>query len=445
MKYITLCLVLFFSINKGFSQGLDSLIVERYYISNIDDSINSVGNLPVGSTTYRIFVDLAPGYKFQAAYGNSNHELRFATTTSFFNNEDRGATTPTYTKAQARYNTVMLDSWLSVGAACAGNYGILKSQDNGISTVVNLDGILQNNNPLAGIPLTTQDGLIAGTPQTVTAVGIDNEMQVFDATSGFGNLFTTHNGAWSALNGAKGPTSENRVLIAQLTTNGAFSFELNIQIKDTVSNLTEQYVAINPTGNEIQNSGLLYSSNIAPTVSISYPTPTTNLIGGNSVNITADASDVDGTVTKVEFYVNAAKIGEDLTSPYEFSWICVSGIDTLKTVATDNNGAQTTSSFVVVNVGTVSVNNLVSLTQNVRIFPNPAASKLSLEIVPSSENRATAYDLYSISGAVLFHKDLGVISTKVIDVIDISKYSSGTYFIGINIDGKTIIKQFSKK
>src|SRR6185295_15896533 len=98
------------------------------------------GTLPAGSVTYRIFADMLPGYKFQAAYGVPAHTLLMSTTTSFFNNEDRGATTPTYTKTQAKANSVMLDSWLSVGAACVSNFGILKSEDNvaaGGANVVN--------------------------------------------------------------------------------------------------------------------------------------------------------------------------------------------------------------------------------------------------------------------------------------------------------------------
>ena len=116
--------------------GLESIIVEKYYVSNATDAAGSVGTLPTGSVTYRFFVDMLPGYKFQAAYGSpvGSHVLTFSTTTTFFNNEDRGAVTPTWTKTQARANSVMLDSYLSAGAGCAGNFGILKSEDDGLQT-----------------------------------------------------------------------------------------------------------------------------------------------------------------------------------------------------------------------------------------------------------------------------------------------------------------------
>lgn len=246
--------------------GLERILVEKYYISDANDTManGDGGVLPIGSVTYRIYVDMLPGYKFEAAYGVPGHELRIATTTLFFNNEDRGATTPVYSKIHASHNTVMLDSWLSVGAACDGNYGILKTADNGIATVINTYSpqVLQNANPLAGIPLTTQDGLIAGTPEPVTIVGITSEIAVFDNQNDGSNgpVFSTTNGSWASLYGSYGPdTVDNKVLIAQITTNGVLSFELNIQI-GTPTGGVQNYVAQNPVGNEIHLPSLSYNS-----------------------------------------------------------------------------------------------------------------------------------------------------------------------------------------
>ena len=180
-----------FGLSKpSFAQGLEGIAVEKYYISNANDaSVNGAGGvLPVGSVTYRIFADLAPGYQFQAVYGDANHELRLETTTLFFNNEDRGAPFPTFSKNFCDDNTVMLDSWISVGAACASNFGVLKVNDDGVATVVNNDGVLLNNDPLMGIPLTQQDGFIAGTPQAVTAVNVTALETMLDAQKVITNL-----------------------------------------------------------------------------------------------------------------------------------------------------------------------------------------------------------------------------------------------------------------
>ena len=256
-----LCLVIF-SKFTGAQNGLENIIVEKYYVSNASDATASVGTLPVGSVTYRVFVDMLPGYKFQAIYGVAGHELRIETNTAFFNNEDRGKKIPSYTKVGASNNTVMLDTWLSIGAGCLGNYGVLKTEDNGVSTVVNVDGILQNADPSAGIPLTVQDGLLSGTPEEEVAfVGFDPNfipLQLFDSASNFGSIYSTFDASIASLSGSVGPTVSNRVLIAQLTTDGLLSFELNIQI-GTPGGGVQNYVAKNPVGNEIQLASLLFN------------------------------------------------------------------------------------------------------------------------------------------------------------------------------------------
>jgi hypothetical protein len=283
--------------------GLENIIVEKYYISDAADSIAAdgisanPGTLPVGSTTYRIYVDMLPGYKFQAAYGVPDHEMRIETSSLFYNNEDRGATTPSYSKNNAKNNTVMLDSWLTVGAGCAGNFGVLKTADDGLATVVNADGVLQNNDANAGIPLTTEDGLLAGAPEPVTTVGIDVEIAMFDAQNDGTNgpLFSTWNGSLACLNGAVGlDTSTNQVLIAQMTTNGTFCFELNIQIGKPNGDV-ENYVARNPVGNEIVIPSLIYCSMVGikdPQTSSStsflhvYPNP-----ASDAINVQLDGID----------------------------------------------------------------------------------------------------------------------------------------------------------
>lgn len=277
-KQLLIALIAFASFESFAQNGLENIIVEKYYISNANDAtVNSTGGvLPVGSVTYRIYVDMLPDYRLQALYGVPGsggigagaHILFFNTTTTFFNNEDRGATNPTYTKTQARNNTVMLDSWLSVGAACAGNFGVLKTEDDGIATNVNTDNVLQNDDANAGIPLTQQDGLLLGTPGAFTAVGneIVTQLAILDATNQSGNSFTLTDGAWSNLSGATGPTSSNSVLIAQLTTDGILSFELNMQL-GTPSGGVERYVARNPVDAEALFPGLIFTSD----------TPTKNL------------------------------------------------------------------------------------------------------------------------------------------------------------------------
>jgi hypothetical protein len=340
--------------------GLESLIVEKYYVSNAADAAGSVGALPVGSVTYRFFVDMLPGYKFQAAYGVPGvsgvgaHTLFFNTTTSFFNNEDRGAQTPTYTKTQAANNTVSLDSWISVGGACALNLGVLKSEDDAVANLVNANGILQNNNASAGIPLTSRDGLLSGSPGTVTTTPgqILTELNKLDASNSASfNSFTLTDGAWSNTAGSTGPTATNRVLIAQITTDGTLTYKLNIQI-GTPTGGVQRFVADNAVGAEIlfpSLNGTVGAPNVLPSVNITSPANSSVFIVGSTINIAANATDVlPGTVSSVKFYKGATLISEDFTSPYTASYTAVIGTDVLTAVATDDEGGVTTSSAVTI-------------------------------------------------------------------------------------------------
>jgi hypothetical protein len=333
--------------------GLEKIIVEKYYISTAADTVgtSSKGKLPIGSVTYRVYADMLPGFKFQALYGNSDHALKVKTSTTFFNNEDRGATTANaIASTQLKNNTIALDSWFSVGASAAGQFGVLKSEDNGAANLLTLNSLLKNNNSKLGIPLTTQDGNQAGSPEAVTLVGLTTELDVFDATSQFGNSFSTTNGAISALSGAAGPTAENRVLLGQFTTDGVFSFEFNIQIGTPTPGVSQKYVVSNPINGEKTIASLKYETNQLPNVSITSPANNATFLTGAVANITASASDIDGTVSQVEFFVDGKSVGVDNTAPYEKAYTTILGNHLLTAVAKDNKGDSTISEEIKISV-----------------------------------------------------------------------------------------------
>ncbi|RAJ08789.1 carbohydrate binding protein [Chitinophaga skermanii] len=91
--------------------------------------------------------------------------------------------------------------------------------------------------------------------------------------------------------------------------------------------------------------------NAAPTASITAPVNNASYAAPASIIINATAADTDGTVSKVEFYNGATKLGEDATSPYSFTWTGVAaGSYALKVVAYDNLSVTGTSSSVNVTV-----------------------------------------------------------------------------------------------
>ncbi|WP_442265603.1 Ig-like domain-containing protein [Tenacibaculum sp. ZS6-P6] len=108
--------------------------------------------------------------------------------------------------------------------------------------------------------------------------------------------------------------------------------------------------------NEVFASGTT-DGNTPPSVSITSPNDNTNFNQGDTINISAIASDNDGTVIKVEFYNGNIKLGEDTTIPYEYTWQNVSpGNYSLTTKAIDNNNASTTSSAITIIVNSDNSN-----------------------------------------------------------------------------------------
>jgi chitinase len=90
--------------------------------------------------------------------------------------------------------------------------------------------------------------------------------------------------------------------------------------------------------------------NQAPKVAITSPAQNSILGVNDSVIIKASASDNDGSVSAVSFYVDGALLSRDDVSPFEATWSAALGEHQLTAVALDNNGATTTSNSVVVSV-----------------------------------------------------------------------------------------------
>jgi chitinase len=93
-------------------------------------------------------------------------------------------------------------------------------------------------------------------------------------------------------------------------------------------------------------------NNNAPVVMLTSPASGATFTAPASVAIIASASDADGTVSKVEFFNGAAKLGEATAAPYTYSWTNVAnGTYAITAKATDNSGNATTSASVTITVG----------------------------------------------------------------------------------------------
>jgi chitinase len=91
--------------------------------------------------------------------------------------------------------------------------------------------------------------------------------------------------------------------------------------------------------------------NVKPTVSIKSPEVDAVIVEGSNLILDVDTKDTDGTVMKVEFFVDGKTIGYDTKPPFIWVWFnTTSGEHLIKVVATDNNGASTISEPLRINV-----------------------------------------------------------------------------------------------
>ena len=90
--------------------------------------------------------------------------------------------------------------------------------------------------------------------------------------------------------------------------------------------------------------------NEVPTVSLTSPSASASITAGDVVNLAADAADTDGTVSKVEFFVDGALVGTSTAAPFTASWTATEGVHEFSTKAYDDKNAASTVSAVTLTV-----------------------------------------------------------------------------------------------
>lgn len=144
-----------------------------------------------------------------------------------------------------------------------------------------------------------------------------------------------------------------------------------------------------------------------PPVSVSLTAPANNaaFTGGANITVTASASSAAG-IQKVEFFANGKKLGEDVLSPYSFSWKSVPiGNYALTAVATDNNSTTATSSAVNIKVtgGTISPRNPTADsyvrdgTNATKNFGTALTAQVKNELAGQVGNNRISYFKFSLS------------------------------------------------
>ena len=260
-RFLLLVLICCFAASDYAYAQVKGMTVEKYYVSDSNDFSDTTGGrrVPVGSVTYRVFVEIEPGSSFKRIFGDSLHPLVVSSDSVFYNNNDRPSSEFGFELQSSWYEDnpmLALDSWLTIGLATRNQKGIMKSKDpdgGAIAGTNNLGGtaavpggLLVNADTVAGIPLTLADGLAANNQPQIGSTGwtdvgfkdAGSDTTVFGADSSGNEFYCTgcvlQAPATSGLIGAAADSTH--VLLAQLTTKGSLAFKLNVTLEQPDGN-----------------------------------------------------------------------------------------------------------------------------------------------------------------------------------------------------------------
>jgi len=417
---------------------IDSIFVEKYYITDSKDETDTYGGgLPAGSVTYRIYIDLKENSVLKRVYGDAFHQIRIESTESFFNHTDRGKSIgKEISSSRLNQGTLPLDTWVTYAQASNEHTGVFKSEDPDGSIIGGSKndggsekipgGLLVNSNPAAGIPLTTADGMIkpAVLPSNLTVQLNGKNLVSSTDTTIFGapkRRFASNNFSIVAVGNSLASAS-NRILVAQLTTKGELSFELNIEVEeveDVFYTKTVKYVASNPQGIEKTNRFLTYPP-VPPACGCKDPDYL-------EFDKALECHNQDSCKTPVVIgCTDPSACNYDPAANLNVQELCCYPgrcyDRDINVVCPDLKGTE----------------------PEFTIYPNPVQDNLTLKILNGNQ-RGYRYSVFDSNGTALMTENLGWIEEHFEFELNISCLPKGYYIIGLQSEGRIYTRSFIKK
>lgn len=261
-------LILLNTISAQSNGGFEGILLEEFYITDAKDSLisasNGGGELPIGSRVYRIFVDLAEDYKLLAIYGensinvNKINPLIIGSTAPFYNHETEGRLFAYDINYRSIIeNTVLLDSWFTTGRIKS-NLCVPKSMDSDSEWN---NSVALNNDDISGKSPKESDGLQDSTLSSLRFISTAKIPHQLSEAFGYKNLNSSEviveDGSIGVQGIVKGPTKDNLVLIAQLTTFGELYYTFNLLLQNTKTNIVEEWVGTGKRASQFTHPDLV--------------------------------------------------------------------------------------------------------------------------------------------------------------------------------------------
>lgn len=428
-------IILKFSLLFGFTgfyfqavsqNAIQDLIVETYYISDANDATDiDGGSLPEGSVTYRVYLDLAPGVRIAEIFGNENHPWIVSSTENFWNNSDRGEPYGYDINAgRLDDNTVALDSWITISAASDEHFGILKESDNDGSEVggENNDGgsegseggLLVNQTPEMGLSLTQADGLVSFSDGFELTSFQEQGLDIIEEILGeetVGDSIVINGATGNVLQAdtaLSGPTEDNIVLIAQLTTLGEITFKFNVVLE--VPDVGDDVVYVASGGN------LQPGEVVSPF--LSFP-PECGCTDPDYLEFDPAAPCDDGSCETL------VVLGCANPDACNFNPDANINVPELCCFAADScNGLDWT-----IICPTLSMEEKLKEV-NISTYPNPTRGELNLRIF-SKESQSSRFVIYNLNGKAVRNEELYLWSGEQVYSMDMQGLENGAYLIRI--------------
>jgi len=178
--------------------------------------------------------------------------------------------------------------------------------------------------------------------------------------------------------------------------------------------------------------------NKSPTVSIASPTKGNSYTAPASITIDINASDPDGSITKVELFNGAVKLEERTSSPYSFTLKDLpAGTYNLKAVATDNLKATAASSLL-----EFTVTAYIEARDYFNLYPNPNDGRFSIEFTSLLDADTYTVTVVDLIGKTVYREELS--KDESTRQFDLSHLNSGIYILMIAADQILLAQKFIK-
>jgi uncharacterized repeat protein (TIGR02059 family) len=180
--------------------------------------------------------------------------------------------------------------------------------------------------------------------------------------------------------------------------------------------------------------------NQLPVVAIKNPNKGRKFKTGETIVLEAEASDPDGSISKIEFKSGDVILAELTEAPYIYNWQNAdTGTFIITAIATDNFGAVSQSSEVDFRVFDTKVPGFRILS----LYPNPNDGQFTVEMAEATDYERL-YTIFGVSGQALYSEKRD--GQEVTTEFNLSMLPAGTYVLAVS-SGKKILdtRKFIKR